>query len=791
MAEETLDPGVLEQTKNQIKKLVAEIAELAETDIQPGDFYVEFLNRVVSAVAAQGGALWFFDPQNRPKVQHHIEFRQTGLLDNRQLMQPHDALLTLMTQAAQPQLIPPGATVEGMPNAGNPTDLALILSPIVVEKRTVGLVEILMEPTRRAVSQKSTLRFVGDLSDLASQYLKNRQVRQMLSQQKLWNQLENFSQTIHQSLDLKETAYAVANEGKRLVGCDRLSVAMKLAAHAKVMVEAVSGQEIVEQRSNLVREMTRLCRAVIQSGEDLVYTGNTEGYPPDIRDALEVYVDESGAKAVAVTLLHKPETETDKDKAPYGCLIAEQIGDEMAPTDMHARCEVVSRHSSTALWNAQEHHKIFLLPVLKAIGSPWRFFRGRMLAKILAVLGLILGTILALTFVPWKLNIEGRGSLMPQTRRMTYAPLKGIVKELPFEHNDFVHGPSRDEQGNPIPGDIIAKLESKDLEAELQKLLAEKAEAVTQKGTLEAQIAKSTTPPDEKPRLYGELKQAEIKIEGANEQIRYVTEMLELLNVRAPNDGIVTTWKVQENLKNKPVEVGTELIQVADLSGEWVLEVNVSDHDMGPILAAESQLRTQVAPVKEAKAKLDALSKDGVSAKNAEAIEEVLDELMRTLRKAEKDGAGKLANLAPATSALTDYSKAVAHVLDGSQEEVAKAAEAKQDLDRAIDRATTLSAYFMAATDPGEKYPAYVKRRSTKAENVDQTESSKEHSTKVILGFTDDVRRDYLKRNQLLRPGAEVRAMINCGDARLAYALFRDVVAFYHENLTFRWPWIH
>ena len=43
---------------------------------------------------------------------------------------------------------------------------------------------------------------------------------------------------------------------------------------------------------------------------------------------------------------------------------------DSAPTDAQARTEVVARHSSTALWNAQEHHKIFLKPVLKAMGSP-------------------------------------------------------------------------------------------------------------------------------------------------------------------------------------------------------------------------------------------------------------------------------------------------------------------------------------------------------------------------------------------------------------------------------------
>ncbi len=72
-----------------------------------------------------------------------------------------------MIQASQPQIIPPGATIEGVPNAGNPTGFALIIAPLIVDKQVVGLIEILMDPTRRAATQKSTLRFVSDLCDLA------------------------------------------------------------------------------------------------------------------------------------------------------------------------------------------------------------------------------------------------------------------------------------------------------------------------------------------------------------------------------------------------------------------------------------------------------------------------------------------------------------------------------------------------------------------------------------------------------------------------------------------------
>ena len=339
----TIDPGLLEQTKNQIRKLVAEIADLAESDIQPAEFYVEFLNRSVAAVAASGGAFWLMDGRGGLRLQYQVEFAATGLMDGRVKTAPHDALLGCMLQASQAQIIPPGAVIEGVPQAFNPTEYSMIIAPLMVDKQVTGLLEILMDPTRRAAQQKSTLRFVSDLCDLAATYLKNRQMRQMMSQQRLWNQLEGFTHQIHASLDLKEAAYSVVNDGKRLVGCDRLSVALKISG--RVMVEAVSGQEVVEQRSNLVRELTRLCKAVIRSGEDLVYTGTTDGFAPDLRDAIEMYVDESGSKIVIVTILHKPETEQvteNKEKEVFGCLVAEQIGDELAPTDMHARTEVVS-----------------------------------------------------------------------------------------------------------------------------------------------------------------------------------------------------------------------------------------------------------------------------------------------------------------------------------------------------------------------------------------------------------------------------------------------------------------
>ena len=396
LPEETIDPGLLEQTKNQIRKLVAEIADLAESDIQPAEFYVEFLNRAVAAVAASGGAFWLLDGRGSLKLQHQLEFRLTGLMDGRVQDRTARRTARLHDPGVAAADHPAGRDDRGRAQRGQPDALRADHRP--ADRRQAGRrpIEILMDPTRAAATQKSTLRFVSDLCDLAASYLKNRQMRQMMSQQRLWNQLEGFTHQIHGSLDLKETAYAVANDGKRLVGCDRLSVAMKIGG--RVMVEAVSGQEVVEQRANLIRELTRLCKAVIRSGEDLVYTGNTEGFAPDIRDALETVRRRVGLEgrhhhaAAQARRTRRRCPPSSNDKVPFGCLVAEQIGDELASTDTHARTEVVARHASTALWNAQEHDKIFLLPVLKVMGSPWRFFRGRTLAKIVGVLAAILAS---------------------------------------------------------------------------------------------------------------------------------------------------------------------------------------------------------------------------------------------------------------------------------------------------------------------------------------------------------------------------------------------------------------
>jgi multidrug efflux pump subunit AcrA (membrane-fusion protein) len=218
------------------------------------------------------------------------------------------------------------------------------------------------------------------------------------------------------------------------------------------------------------------------------------------------------------------------------------------------------------------------------MGSPWRFFRGRTLAKIVGVLLAIVAVIAVLAFVPWKLTIEGRGSLLPEERRITYAPLPATVAEVYHDHGEYVH-----------KGDMLLRLESKELDKELKKLTAEFNKAREQSNFLNQQVQQASASSDlERNQIQAQLAAERITAKSAQAQIEIINEQKEMLKILAPQAGIITTWEVRKNLAGRPVEVGQELISVAATGGDWVLEVEIPDDDMGPVLAAQSRLEADI-----------------------------------------------------------------------------------------------------------------------------------------------------------------------------------------------------
>ena len=254
---------------------------------------------------------------------------------------------------------------------------------------------------------------------------------------------------VHENLDVRETAYTIVNEGRRLIGCDRVSVAIKRGRTCKV--EAISGQDTLESRSNVVNALGHVATRVVATGESLWYDGANEDLPPQVEEALDAYVDESYAKNVIVLPLRKPGNpdeaagsgrnaaligETHVEREILGALIVEQIETDLPREILEPRIDLVYEHSTRALSNALDYHSVFLMPMWRAIGKSTVLVKGRNLPKTLTVGGIILAALLALFLIRTDFNLKADGTLQPVKRQDVFIDSNGTIVEL------FVQGRS-------------------------------------------------------------------------------------------------------------------------------------------------------------------------------------------------------------------------------------------------------------------------------------------------------------------------------------------------------------
>ena len=101
------------------------------------------------------------------------------------------------------------------------------LGPLRSDQEMQGVVEVFQRPNPRPAVERGYLRFVLQMCELAGDYLKTHRLRLFTDRQVMWTQLEQFTRLVHQGLDPRATAYTIANEGRRLIECDRVSVAIK------------------------------------------------------------------------------------------------------------------------------------------------------------------------------------------------------------------------------------------------------------------------------------------------------------------------------------------------------------------------------------------------------------------------------------------------------------------------------------------------------------------------------------------------------------------------------------
>lgn len=573
MPEQQIDSELLNQTRREIGRLLSEIENLANQDLPSSEFYAEFLRRVSTALAARATAMWMKTPQGNLQLQYHTNLQSIGLDADPSRRQAHDELLRYSAVESKPMLVAPNSGPgEGVDSdqIKNPTDSLLVLAPIVVDAHTLGIIEVFQDAGRRPSAQQGFLKFLTRVANEAAKFLRNRHFRQLVGQQQLWDSLESYTRSVHGGLNPKQAAYLIANDGRKLIACERVSVALK--RHRRSRIEAISGQDVVEKRSNLVQRMARLTEKVLKHGENFLYTGTVdEQWPGDIVRALESYLDECPSKMIAIVPLEDQREFGARGKAS-AALIVEMIEDHPLDDDMGGRIDVVARHGSIALYNALEHQRVFLLPLWKGIGRSTEWVRGRGLPKMVLALALVVGLVASMVYVPWELRLEGKGAFVPETRRIVYAPMDGTIKVVNVDRGDEV------DEGSPL-----AEMSNPDLELRVKSLRGERAAtAAALKGLLGQQKAGNAD-----PDVGSKIDQNEKKLSSLDQQLMLAEDQLERLFINSPIRGRVLDWEPREKLLGRPVKQGDVLFeQVAQTDGRWIIEVELPENTITHIARA-------------------------------------------------------------------------------------------------------------------------------------------------------------------------------------------------------------
>lgn len=580
----SVNQQTVEETKAQIRGLVNEIASLAKSGATAEEFYPELLSRVITALAAAGGAIWLLDDDKQLKLQYQINAEPSILADDTDDSVRHKRLISRAANAGQSLLVPPYSGTTDGDAEGNPTRYLLVLGALAHDGHKDGLIEVFQRPDTAPETQRGYLRFVEQMCSLAAEWLRSQKLRSLGDRQTLWQQADSFARAAHESLDLKETAYVVANEGRRLIGCDRVSVAIKKGRKCKV--EAISGQDTIENRSNIVAALNKLATRVCAAGEPLYHDGATEDLPPQIEEALEDYVDQSYGRNIAVLPLREPQRklgaeeetgaagEIDRDDAHrgevIGALIVEQIETDIPREIFRQRCDLVYEHGTRAIANSQAHTNLFLMPIWRTLGRASWILRARTLPKTIAVAVLILAVVLGLTFIDKDFNLSAEGNLEPTIKRQVFAAIDGEVVDVLVQRNSVVQ-----------KGQVLVQMRNPDVDIQLEELNGQLRSTRAERAKVHAQLVRGQMEPAERLALQGQESELDTKIFSLEKKLALQLERKEQLQIKSPIDGVVTTWDVEDTLRSRPIMTGQVMLEVADLSQPFSLKLQLPEKREG------------------------------------------------------------------------------------------------------------------------------------------------------------------------------------------------------------------
>jgi multidrug efflux pump subunit AcrA (membrane-fusion protein) len=580
MAVGPVSPQVVEEVRRRRRESLTWMQSLAEDDHAPGRFYGLWAGKIVEMTGARCARVWAPHGERGWKLAAFAGIDATAPVDGDETEAVRTANLDEVRRTERPRLTAaPGGP--SRPNSGpnhdasaDPTVVAWY--PLSASGKLRAVVELRLSAPTEA-SRRGCTALLAEAAGAAERYHLLADHRTAERRAAETDQERRLLLATHRRLDTAPVAFALANDGRLVVGCDRLTVLRRYGRRCRVA--AVSGQAHFDDRSGSVRALEALAARAVATGRRLEYPSETPG-DPKTEAILARYVEQSQVTRVVVAPLAVSDGEapTAAAQASPGVVVAEYFGRGRPASDERRRLDVVVRAGAGALANAIEHEGLFLYPLWKGLGKLRQAFLAKgTRRRTFALLAVAAAVVTALALVPADFTAHCRGSLQPVERRRVFAPIDGIVKRVAVRHGERVK-----------QGQVLVELQNTELEIAVADAEGRRAALLERLTAVERTLLDEgkRLSAEEQARLSGDRSEAREQIASLDRELALYAQKRRQCTVISPLDGEVTTWNAESLLENRPVRRGQVLVHVAATDGPWQLELRVPDDRSGRIVAA-------------------------------------------------------------------------------------------------------------------------------------------------------------------------------------------------------------
>ncbi len=578
----------------QLEHFVGQLHEAARAPITPADFYRQLLTGCVAALAAEGGAVWQGDRRGRWSAIHQIHLDRLVDSSDPAIEAAHQQLLGRAATFGEARLIPPrGGTDQTLEN---PSDAAMLLArvawaPEANESSAAEspiVIELFMRSGRSPAVEQGWQDFLTTVCQIAGDFHAFDNTRRICTERDWHSRSAALLRRLQGASDLRRVAFELANEGRRLVDVDRLSVLVCRGQKWRLL--SSSGIDRVESRVDTTKNLESLADWAVRWGDPIEYgddvsTDNeSDNFPPPLTELLENHIDRSQVRRLVAVPMHFANSANGESarSSPVDSAQAVLIGEnfDRAETNFSRHRLIELAYLAEPAMRSAVRLDGFPLRTVLRWSDGWSGVKASWGVSRLALAGIIATALIALLiFLPCDYEVSAPAKLVPLVERDVFASADGTISEITVAHGDRVQ-----------PGDVLAVLDAPQLVLESQRVRGE-METVAKRLEAIAVVRTDRQVREEVDRqqlpLSAEAQQLERRLESLRQQQKILAQQRAALTLRSPIAGSVLTLDVQHLLQARPVARGQVLFTVADTDAGWRLVAEVPQDRIGAVVAAQ------------------------------------------------------------------------------------------------------------------------------------------------------------------------------------------------------------